>query len=250
MSFCPHIEVRKENLETPGAVPPIKVMVAEDNEILRQDFCEMIMACPDMELAGSAASGAEIVRLSLSADVDMILMDIEMEKYQDGIEAAGILSVQKPRTGIIFLTVHEDDETVYRAFSVPTAKNYIVKSAEHAAILQSIRDAYKEMRGAPPSIVSKIQREFSRMKHAEIDLLSFMGVFSRITQAEKEIIRLLLDNYKIDEIARMRRVETVTIKSQINKLLKKFRMRRTREIVEHVKELKLEFLFQSTDGSR
>ena len=161
MSFCPPIEVRQEKLEGSLAVPPIKVMVAEDNDILRQDFCEMITACSDMELVGCAASGAEIVRLSLTADVDMILMDIEMDKYHDGIEAAGILAVKKPQTGIIFLTVHEDDETVYRAFSVSTAKNYIVKSAEHAEILQAIRDAYREMKGAPPSIVSKIQREFS-----------------------------------------------------------------------------------------
>jgi len=244
MSSYPYIEVRQDHFEMPETSSPIKVMVAEDNEILRQDFSEMIMSCPDMELAGSAASGAEIVRLSMQADVDMILMDIEMDKYHDGIEAAGILSVSKPQTGIIFLTVHEDDETVYRAFSIPTAKNYIVKSADHADILKSIRDAYREMRGAPPSIVSKIQREFSRMKHKELELFSFIHVFSQITQAEKEIIKLLLENYKIDEIARVRHVETVTIKSQISRLLKKFRMRRTSEIVKQVKELDLDFLFR------
>jgi DNA-binding NarL/FixJ family response regulator len=224
---------------------PIRVMIAEDIEVLRRDFCEMIERCPGMELVGAAASGEEIVRLALAADVDIILMDIEMASYNDGVEAAGLISADKPETGIIFLTVHEDEETIFKAYSIAAAKNYLVKSTEHEEILQSIRAAYKEKCQATPSVSVKIRGEFSRLKQTELSLIWFMNIMSQITLTEKEIIRLLLENRKVEEIARMRHVEPVTIKSQINKLLKKFNMTRTREVMDLIRKLKLTFLFEN-----
>jgi len=222
----------------------IKVIIAEDNEILRQDFSEMIEDCPHMSLVGAASTGAEAIELALQSEVDIILMDIEMESHQDGIEAASRLSVQKPETGIIFLTVHEDDETIYKAYTLSNAKDYLVKSAEHSEILRSIEDAYEEKTKGSSSMASKLQSEFSRLKQTESSLLFFMTILSQLTQAEREIIKLLLENYKVDEIARMRMVEPVTIKSQINTLLKKFNMRRTREIVNLIRKLNITFLFE------
>lgn len=222
---------------------PIKVMIAEDIEVLRRDFCEMVELCPEMELVGAAANGEEIVKLALNGDADMILMDIEMASYNDGIEAAGIISASKPDTGIIFLTVHEDDETIFKAYSIAAAKNYLVKSSGHDEIIQSIKQAYYEKEKNRPSVSSKIHGEFSRLKQNEQSMIWFINILSQITLAEKEIIRLLLENRKVEEIARMRNVEPVTIKSQINKLLKKFNMRRTREVLDLIRRMKLTFLF-------
>lgn len=222
----------------------IKVIIAEDNEILRQDFSEMIESCPHMIFVGAASTGAEAAELASQSDVDIILMDIEMESHQDGIEAASRLSALKPQTGIIFLTVHEDDETIYKAYTLSNARNYLVKSADHSEILRSIEDAFEEQTKGSSSMASKLQTEFSRLKQTESSLLFFMTILSQLTQAEREIIKLLLESYKVDEIARMRMVEPVTIKSQINTLLKKFNMRRTREIVNLIRKLNITFLFE------
>jgi len=222
----------------------IKVIIAEDNDILRQDFSEMIELCPHMELLGAASTGAEAVELSMQYDANIILMDIEMESHQDGIEAAGRLSAMKPELGVIFLTVHEDDETIYKAYTLNNARDYLVKSAEHAEILHSIEGAFKDQTHGSPSKASKLQSEFSRLKQTENSLLFFMGILSQITQAEREIIKLLLQSYKVEEIAQIRMVEAVTIKSQINTLLKKFNMRRTREIVSLIHKLNISFLFE------
>lgn len=228
----------------PDNPPAIKVMIAEDNDILRQDFSEMIDDCPRTELVGSASTGAEAVKLAQQYNPDLILMDIEMESHQDGIEAASRLAGLMPELGVIFLTVHEDDETIYKAYTLPNARDYLVKSADHAEIIRSIEDAYEEQRFGSPSMASRLQSEFSRLKQTESSLLFFMNILSQLTQAEKEIIKLLLENYKVDEIAKMRLVEPVTIKSQINTLLKKFGMRRTREIVNLIRKLNIGFLFE------
>lgn len=222
----------------------IKVIIAEDNDILRLDFSEMIEDCSSMILLGSASTGAEAVELAQQCDANIILMDIEMESHQDGIEAASKLSTLRPDLGVIFLTVHEDDETIYQAYTLNNARDYLVKSAEHEEILRSIEDAFDEQIHGSSSMASKLQSEFSRLKQTESSLLFFMSILSQLTQAEKEIIKLLLENYKVDGIAKIRMVEPVTIKSQINTLLKKFNMRRTREITSLIRKLNISFLFE------
>lgn len=222
----------------------IKVAVAEDHDVLRQDFSEMIESRPNMEWVGAAATGNAAVELALRANPDIMLMDIEMESHQDGIEAANRLSLLRPELGIVFLTVHEDDETIYKAYTLSNAKDYLVKSAEHHEIIRSIESAYVEQKHGSSSMSSKLKSEFSRLKQTESKLIFFMGILSQLTQAEREIIKLLLGGCKVEEIARLRMVEPVTIKSQINTLLKKFRMKRTKEISSLVRELNVSFIFE------
>jgi len=226
-----------------AAMPVINVLIAEDHEILRQDFSEMIEGSARMTLVGAAATGDEAVDLAMVTAADIVLMDIEMASHQDGIEAAHRLSLLKPDIGVIFLTVHEDDETIYKAYTLSNARDYLVKSAEHAEILRSIEDAYEEQTRGSSSMASKLQSEFSRLKQTETSLLFFMNILSQLTQAEREIIKLLLKGCKVDEIARLRMVEPVTIKSQINTLLKKFGMKRTKEIANLIRRLNVTFLF-------
>jgi len=226
------------------AMPTIRVLIAEDHEILRQDFSEMIEGSERMTLIGTAATGDEAVELVMHTAVDIILMDIEMASHQDGIEAAHRLSALAPNVGIIFLTVHEDEETIYKAYTLSNARDYLVKSAEHKEILRSIEDAYAEQTHGSSSMAHKLQSEFSRLKQTETSLLFFMNILSQLTQAEREIIQLVLKNYKVNEIARLRMVEPVTIKSQINTLLKKFGMKRTKEIANLIRRLNVTFLFE------
>lgn len=227
-----------------AAMPAINVIIAEDHEILRQDFSEMIEGSERMNLLGSVATGDEAVELAMHTAPDVILMDIEMASHQDGIEAAHRLAALKPNIGVIFLTVHEDDETIYKAYTLSNARDYLVKSAEHAEILRAIEDAYEEQTRGSSSMASKLQSEFSRLKQTETSLLFFMNILSQLTQAEREIIKLLLKDCKVEEIARLRMVEPVTIKSQINTLLKKFGMKRTKEIANLIRKLNVTFLFE------
>ncbi|QNK60285.1 MULTISPECIES: response regulator [Paenibacillus] len=227
-----------------GPLRPIKVAVAEDHDILRQDFSEMIENQPGLEWVGAAATGNEAVELAQRQEPDIMLMDIEMETHQDGIEAANRLSLLRPNIGIIFLTVHEDEETIYKAYTLSNARDYLVKSAEHDEIIRCIESAYTEQQHGSSSMSSKLKSEFSRLKQTESKLIRFMGILSQLTQAEREIIKLLLAENKVEHIARIRMVETVTIKSQINTLLKKFGMKRTREIVGLIHELNVAFIFE------
>ena len=221
----------------------IRVAIAEDIELLREDFCDLINNTEDMVLVGSVANGREIVQLSDDEGIDVILMDIEMDKYHDGIEAAQNILQYHSDISIVFLTVHEDDETVFNAFSTG-AVDYVVKSSPHDDILESIRNAKNGKSVIRSNIAVKIRNEFSRMKKNEESLLFVFDIISKLTPTERELIKLLLMNMKVSEIAKNRHVEVVTIKSQITSLLKKFNKKRTKEIVTMIRKLQIEYLFE------
>ena len=93
----------------------IRVMVAEDLPLLREDFCDVVSSQEDMEVVGSAASGEEIVALAAGTPCDVILMDIEMETIDAGIRAAEVITAKNPEIKILFLTAHETDDMITNA---------------------------------------------------------------------------------------------------------------------------------------
>lgn len=86
-------------------------------------------------------------------------------------------------------------------------------------------------------------QEYARLQKSERSLLFFINNISKLTSAERELIKLLLQGYKVNEIAGIRCVESSTIKTQIKGLLRKFGCSRTKEIVQIIRELNIEHLF-------
>ena len=92
-------------------------------------------------------------------------------------------------------------------------------------------------------IQSILMQEYSRLRRSEQSLLFFINSVAQLTPAERELVHLLLQGYKVNEIAALRCVELVTVKTQIKSLLKKFNCSRTKEIVKLIRELEIEHLF-------
>lgn len=220
----------------------IRVLIAEDFEIIRKEFISIINKNEDMEIVGEAGSGEEIVDLARRVPADIILMDIEMENTFAGIEAAETIISENINCQIIFLTIHENEEIIFSALSTG-AVDYLIKTSSQETITEHIRNAYN----GKPQLDSKIQQymreEFSRLRHSEQSLLFFVTRLTSLTPAEKDLVRLLLEEKKVSEIAKIRTVEVVTVKTQIKSLLTKFGCRRTKEIVKMLRDMNLDRLF-------
>ena len=199
-----------------------KILIADDFQLLREDLTELINNQRDMEVVGTASSGKEIVNLARNTEYDLILMDIEMETMNAGILATQEIREADPEAGIIFLTAHETREMIVTAMGAG-ALDYIVKGCEDEEILYHIRCALK----GNPIMSNKIHE-------------TVMQEYARLQQSEKS---LLLQGYKVHEIAEARSVEVSTIKTQIKGLLRKFGCSRTKEIVQIIRELNIEHLF-------
>lgn len=221
----------------------IRIAVAEDMQVLRNEICEQINAVPEFELIGAAADGSGLVEIVKKREIDVVVTDIEMDGYYDGINAAKEISEISPKTAILFLTVHEDDEMIYEAFSVSKKVDYTIKDDNYPDIMQRIKDLYEGKINLNVRISAKLQEGFYKLKRNEESLLFIVNILGDLTNAERHLIRMLLQGYKNADIAKERGVEVATVKSQITTLLRKFNLSRTRQIVKLIKDLNLEYLF-------
>ena len=219
-----------------------KILIADDFQLLREDLTELINNQRDMEVVGTASSGKEIVNLARNTEYDLILMDIEMETMNAGILATQEIREADPEAGIIFLTAHETREMIVTAMGAG-ALDYIVKGCEDEEILYHIRCALKGNPIMSNKIHETVMQEYARLQQSEKSLLFFINNISKLTATEREMIKLLLQGYKVHEIAEARSVEVSTIKTQIKGLLRKFGCSRTKEIVQIIRELNIEHLF-------
>lgn len=223
----------------------IRVMVAEDIPILREDFAEIIGAEPDMELLAAARSGSEICRLVEEAGElpDIILMDIEMETLTAGIDASETIHGRHPQIRIVFMTAHEADEMINSGMGTG-AVDYVIKGCDDQALLDHIRKAYRGVSVLDSRIQQSIMREYTRLRKSEHSLVFLLNNVTQLTPTEKEIVALLLEDKKVREIAQLRNVELVTVKTQIKSLLNKFGCHRSREIVDLIRQMNLESFFR------
>lgn len=220
----------------------IRVLIAEDVEILRNNLKEILEENSEIEVVAEAATGETAVALALQHNPEIILMDIEMEDATAGISAANRIFASNPAVKIIFLTMHEDDYTIINAMATG-AVDYIVKTADCKNAIEHIKKAHKDMIEMDRVIQKVLHGEFVKLSKSKHDQLDFIRKVMLVTSCEKEIIRLLLEDNKISEIASARFVEPVTIKKQIGMILKKFEVRRTKEIIHTIRDLHMESLF-------
>lgn len=220
----------------------IRILVAEDFDLIREDLCDTLEQQEDMTVVGSAATGEAIQALALEHDFDLILMDIEMETTTAGIRATERILEQKPEAKVLFLTAHETDNMVLTSMGAG-AVDYIVKGCDDAELFRHIRSAYAGQPLLDGRVQNLLLKEYSRLRTSERSLLFFISTVSQLTAAERELVRLLLEDRKVKEIAAIRCVEVVTVKTQIKSLLHKFGCTRTKEVVNTIRELNVTHLF-------
>ena len=220
----------------------MRILIAEDFDLLREDLRAILSAQPDMEVVGEAATGAELVRLAEQREFDLALVDIEMENPTAGIRAAEQILDQQPDKLLIFLTAHETENMILMSMGAG-AVDYIVKGVSDEELLLHIRKAW----AGEPMLEKRIQhavlKEYTRLRRSEQSLLFFINNVSQLTPTERALVRYLLDGKKIREIAQERYVEQVTVKTQVKSLLRKFGCSRTKEIVNMIRDLNVEHLF-------
>lgn len=151
----------------------IKILIADDFALLREDICDTLNAQEDMQVVGTAESGAQAEKLAAETDYDVILMDIEMETTTAGIHAAENILSENPDAIVIFLTAHETENMILMSMGAG-AVDYVVKGCPEDELLMHIRKAYE----GEPMLGARVQhtvlKEYSRLRRSEKSLLFFI----------------------------------------------------------------------------
>lgn len=219
-----------------------KMIIVDDLEPILDDLEYTIGTTNTLQVVAKGTSGREAVELAQRHDFDLMLIDIEMEDAHAGIRAVREIISQKPDAQIAFLTAHDTKETILAAMATG-AVDYIVKGIRDEELINHIEMILK----GEPELDNRVQRllltEYKRLTHSEEELRTVMNKIKRLTIAETEIIGLLLLGKTRQQIAELRHVELVTIKTQISSILKKFEVNKSKKIIRLINDLKLENLF-------
>lgn len=216
----------------------IKIVICEDMVEIQNYFKMILNNERDMEVTGTASSFETACKTVLEAKPDIVLMDVQMDTDMAGVEAIKYIKERMKDVKIIVLTIHEEDEILFRAYSAG-AVDFITKTSSIVEILTSIRNVYNDKITLRPEIAQKILGEFSRLRNEQSSMVFTLNIMSKLTSSELEILKAIYSGKSNKEVARERCVEEVTIRTQINRILKKFNKSSIREVVSVLKELRI-----------
>jgi DNA-binding NarL/FixJ family response regulator len=197
----------------------IKVLVVDDQQLVRAGFRVILSAEPDLVVVGEAGDGAEALRRSGEVQPDVVLMDIRMPNM-DGLEAARRIIAASPAR-VLILTTFDADEYVYGALQAG-ASGFMLKDAPPEQLLAAVRAAAAGNALIDASVTRRFIAQFTKavrpapVTPLELDLL---------TGRELEVLRLLTQGLSNAEIAGTLIVEETTVKTHVSRILMKLGLR-------------------------
>lgn len=147
-----------------AAVPAIRVVIAEDQALVRRGLALLLAMEPDMEVVGQACNGVEAVELALLLTPDVVLMDLHMP-LKGGVAATREITHAHPGTQVLVLTTLDDDETVFEAVRAG-AHAYLLKDAAENELLETIRALRRGESHLTPQIARKVMDQFQHLAQA------------------------------------------------------------------------------------
>jgi two-component system, NarL family, response regulator LiaR len=193
----------------------IRVMVVEDQNVVREGIVAILSFQPDMDVVGEAQDGIQAVEIAQKTKPDMILLDIVMPR-QDGLTTIPQLRIKVPNARILVLTSFAESDRVYQAIKAG-ALGYMLKDTTRTQLLQSIRDVAMGQASIHPSIAMKVIHEFD---HSSEDSCSA----KTLTRRELEALRLIARGLSNQEIAAMLVVNERTIAKYVSSILNKLQL--------------------------
>jgi DNA-binding NarL/FixJ family response regulator len=196
----------------------IRVLVADDQPLVRSGFRMVLDQRPDLELVGEAADGLEALRLSRELDPDVILMDVRMPNL-DGVEATRKLVDGGSRARVLVLTTFDLDEYVYAAIRAG-ASGFLLKDVEPAELVDAIRVVAAGNSLFGPEATQRLLERF-----AEPPASAHAGELEHLTDREREILGLIARGLSNAELADRLYLTEATVKSHVSSILRKLHVR-------------------------
>ena len=223
--------------ETSKASTPIRIVIAEDQALVRRGAALLISLESDMEVVGQAVNGIEAVELANALRPDVILMDLHMP-LKSGVAATREITAQLPETQVLVLTTLNDDETVFEAVRAG-AQAYLLKDAAESELLETIRALRRGESRLTPQIARKVMDQFRRLSGGySSEEFAFRASSSRpaelpgdrskspppsesLSDKEEKVLQLIAEGMSNRQIGQTLFLAEGTVKNYVSRIMEK-----------------------------
>ncbi|WP_017316337.1 response regulator [Mastigocladopsis repens] len=199
----------------------IKVLLVDDQSLIRQGLKALLELEPDLEIVGEAENGEIAIHLIEQFYPDVVLMDIRMP-VMDGVAASSEIQKRFPKIKVLVLTTFDDDEYVKAALQ-NGAMGYLLKDTPSEELAFAIRAVYKGYTQLGPGIVKKLVTQFSNAKLTQSPPPP--PSLAELTPREKEVLRLIATGASNREIAQQLYISEGTVKNHVTNVLNRLHLR-------------------------
>jgi len=188
----------------------IRLLICEDQTLMRQGLVTILGLEPGLEVVGEAANGQEAVAQTAALRPDVVLMDVQMPEM-DGVQATRLIATQHPAARVIILTTFDYEEYVFEGVKAG-ALGYVLKDMPAPELIRTIRRVHAGERFIQPAVASKILFEFARTPAA---------AYEPLNERETAIVRHLAQGLSNREIADDLALAEGTVKNYVSAILGK-----------------------------
>ncbi|NNN36660.1 response regulator transcription factor [Streptomyces sp. S3(2020)] len=201
----------------------IRVLIADDQMMVREGFSVLLNAMPDIEVVGEAVNGREAVDRVRELAPDVVLMDIRMPEL-NGIEATREIVAADGAAKVLVLTTFDLDEYVYQALRAG-ASGFLLKDASARQLAEGVRVVASGEALLAPSVTKRLITEFSKLSDSPRLMSSAQAAYGELTERETEVLVLIAQGLSNVEIAERLVVAESTIKTHVSRILVKLGLR-------------------------
>lgn len=215
----------------------IRVLIVDDQMLMRQGLATLLELEPDLEVAGQAGDGIEAVALVRELKPHVVLMDVRMPRL-NGVDATRLVRAQAPETQVIILTTFDDDEYVFEGLRAG-AMGYLLKDVSSEDLTDAIRRVARGEALIQPSIARKVVSEFARLGAPDKKNPAHAELLDPLSERELEILKLLAQGMSNREIAETLFITEGTTKNHISNIFSKLGVRDRTQAVLRAQEIGL-----------
>lgn len=203
----------------------ITLLLCDDHAVVRMGLKLLLNNHPDLEVIGEATEGNEAISKSLELKPDIVIMDLSMPYGKDGLTATVELKNQLPETEVLILTMHEDEEYLFRAIQAG-ASGCVLKSAPHEQLVDAILSVHAGDVYLYPTATKMLVEEYlDRVDQGDTD------TFNLLTDREREVLTLIAKGFSNKEIGEQLFISVKTVETHRGNLMGKLKMRTRPELV-------------------